>query len=114
MDQTSSERPLPAYGERRDRNARLHSRFSKAWRAFRLRAATQVEPPGQSEADGIEGKEDGERDLRPARHRDRLAEAARDQITADGTDRADETDSRTALDARGFQRQRARRIALAA
>src|SRR5947209_11061906 len=108
MGQTSSERPLPAYGEKRVSYQALHACFGEAWRAFALRAATQVEPPGEPEAGAVEHQEDGERELRPARHGDRLAETTRDQIAADGTDRADEADGRTALDARGLQRHRAR------
>src|SRR3954465_9682883 len=114
MGQTSSERPLPAYGEKRVSYQVSHSCFGEAWRAFALRAATQVEPPGQREAGGVEAEIDRERERRTAGQRDRLAEAARDQIAADGADRADEADGRTALDARGLQRHRARGVALAA
>src|SRR3954447_931053 len=114
MGQTSSARLLPAYGEKRDSYQVSHARFGEAWRAFALRAATQVEPPGQREAGRVEAEIDRERELRPAGHGDRLAETGRDQITADGADRADEADRCTALDARRLQGDRARRVALAA
>src|SRR5437868_2619748 len=110
MGQTSSARLLPAYGEKRHSCQVSHACFGEAWRAFALRAATQVEPPGQGEAGSVEGEIDRERELRTAGQGDRLAETARDQIAADGADRADEADRGTALDARRLHGERARRI----
>src|SRR3954447_22754601 len=105
---------LPAYGEKRDSYRVLDTCSGEAGRAFALRAATQIEPPGQREAGGVEAEIDRERELRPAGQRDRLAEAGRDQIAADGADRTDEANRSTALDARRLQGDRALRIALAA
>src|ERR1700756_5069942 len=65
-------------------------RFGKARRARGLRALAQVEPPGEAEADRVEAEIDRQRELRPAGHRDRLAEAERDQEAADRADGADE------------------------
>src|SRR5262245_8121950 len=82
------------------------STLRKACRTGSLGRAAQVEPPGQRQADGVECEIDQERELRAAGDRDRLAEAARDQIAAARADRADEAERRAAFDARGLQRRR--------
>src|SRR5580704_2647289 len=68
------------------------------------RALAQVEPPGQRQADGVEGEIDFERQKRAAGRGDRGAEAARDEVAADGADGADEAQRGGALDAGGLQR----------
>src|SRR3954469_6527827 len=77
------------------------------------RRAAQIEQPGQGQADRVEAEINDQRGLRAAGRCDRLAEAARDEVAAHRTDRADEPAGGTALDASGPQRGQTRRIALA-
>src|SRR6267378_8701554 len=88
--------------------------FREAGRTCCLGTATQVEPPGQREAGGIEREIDHQCELRAAGDRDRLAEATRDQIAAAGADRADEAQRRTALDTGRLQGSRTAGVAGAA
>src|SRR6185312_527458 len=92
----------------------LHTRFGEARRTRGLRTLAQVEPPGRGEAGRVESEINDQRELRAAGERDRLAEPQRNQEAADRTDCADETDRRAALDRSRLQRQRPRRLALAA
>src|SRR6516225_3224472 len=92
----------------------LNARFSEAGRTLRHRAAAKVEPPGHRKADRVEGEVDHQRELRSAGDRDRLAEAARDQVAAAGADRADEAECGAALDRGGLERGRASGITFAA
>src|SRR5271156_1533575 len=103
---------MPAYHESEGSNA-LDARFGKARHAGFRRCLAQVEPPGERQAGCVEAEIDDERELRTAGDGDRLAEAARDQIAAAGTDGADEAECSPALDARRLQRRRAAGLALA-
>src|ERR1700676_4740461 len=87
--------------------------FGKTRRARFRRALAQVEPPGHRQAGRVESKIDDQRQLRAAGDGNRLAEAARDQIAATSTDRADEAERGGALDAGSFQSQCPARFALA-
>src|SRR6516162_2885495 len=92
----------------------LNARFSEAGRTLRHRAAAKVEPPGHRKADRVEGEVDHQRELRSAGDRDRLAEAARDQVAAAGADRADEAECGAALDTGSLQGGCADDVTLAA
>src|SRR6185503_15046085 len=66
-------------------------------------------PPGQRDAGDVEGEEYRQRQMRPSGHRDRGAEAARDQISAAGTDGGDESERRRTFDPGVLDRLLARR-----
>src|SRR5215469_3995608 len=86
--------------------ARSHAGFGEVRGTRRTEAPAQVVPPGERQAGHVEGEEDRQREMRPASHGDRGAEAARDQITAAGTDRTDEAERGGGLDARRLERER--------
>src|SRR5438093_798005 len=75
--------PLPTCGEREGSDD-SHARFGEAWHACFCGAAAQVVEPGERQTDRVEREVDHEGELRTASQRDRLAEAARDQIAAAG------------------------------
>src|SRR6516162_5443159 len=91
-----------------------HARFGEAGCTLRRRAAAEVEPPGHRKADRVEGEINHQRELRSAGDRDRLAEAARDQVAAAGADRADEAECGAALDTGSLQGGCADDVTLAA
>src|ERR1700733_90503 len=74
----------------RPTSRRLDSCRGHACRPCFRRTAAQVEPPGHGQADRVEAEIDEECELRSAGHRNRFTEAARDEVAAAGTDRADE------------------------
>src|ERR1700732_5265517 len=86
------------------------ARLSEARGARRI-APAQVETPRQSEAGRVECQVDDQRQMRTAGHGNRRAEAARDQVAAAGTDRADESERGTAFDAGRLQGERAAVVA---
>ena len=63
-------------------------RLSEAGCARSHRRAAQIEQPGQRQADRVEAEINDQRGLRAAGRRDRLAEAAWDEVAADRTNRA--------------------------
>src|ERR1041385_1190571 len=81
----------------------LHACLGEAWHARCGGAPSQVEPPRERQADRVEREADHQRELRAASQRNRLAEAARDQIAAAGADGPDEAERGAALDAGVFQ-----------
>src|SRR5215471_897748 len=91
----------------------LNARLRQARCAGGFRTPAQVEPPGEREACRVEDEVNHERKLRPAGHRDRLAEAARDQIAAASADRTDEAERCAALDRSNLQRGGASGVAFA-
>src|SRR5690242_12516105 len=81
----------------------LHACLGEARHAGRSGGPSQVEPPCERQADRVEREVDHQRELRTASQRNRLAEAARDQIAAAGADGPDEAERSAALDAGVFQ-----------
>src|SRR6185437_10323026 len=100
-------------GEVLERCCSSDPRAGEAGSARLLGSSAQVEPPGQRQADHVEAEEKFQRQRRSAGRRDRLAETAGYEVAAAGSDRADETERRAALDAGGLHRQRPAGFALA-
>src|SRR5215471_12529167 len=80
-------------------SSRLYTRLCQARHTPSKRFSTQVEPPREREAARVERQVDGKSELRAAGKGDRLAKSAGDQIPATCSDRADESERGTCLDA---------------
>src|SRR5436305_942188 len=98
---------VPGHLRLTTRRADSHARFGEARRAHDKEAFAQIIPPRERYAAYVEGEKDFERCVRAARCGNRRSEAAWDQITAAGADRADESERSCALDAGCLERERA-------